>query len=204
MDIFSLIKEFNDFVECNPLTSGQIALWYALLYTNNKARWQEWFTVASSVLSNRSGLDRTSIVRARNVLKQKGLIDFRANGNQATRYSLLHSATADATAGATADASADATADASADAPINKTKTKTKTKTNIQRARFAKPTVDEVAAYCRERNNSVNPAQFVAFYESKGWMVGKTPMKNWQAAVRTWENNGYSNATPAKEDVNWA
>lgn len=53
--------------------------------------------------------------------------------------------------------------------------------------KFVKPTVDEVAAYCQERKNGIDPESFVAFYESKGWMIGKSPMKDWQAAVRTWE-----------------
>lgn len=53
--------------------------------------------------------------------------------------------------------------------------------------RFAKPTLDEVQAYCQERQNNVDPESFVDFYESKGWKVGNQPMKDWKAAVRTWE-----------------
>ena len=53
--------------------------------------------------------------------------------------------------------------------------------------RFAKPSVEEVQAYCDERDNGVDARSFVDFYESKGWMVGKNPMKDWKAAVRTWE-----------------
>ena len=55
--------------------------------------------------------------------------------------------------------------------------------------RFVIPTVKELEEYCKERNNNVNPNKFFDFYESKGWLVGKTKMKNWKAAVRTWENN---------------
>lgn len=53
--------------------------------------------------------------------------------------------------------------------------------------RFVKPTVEEVAAYCKERNNNVDPQRFWDFYEAKGWKVGNQPMKDWKAAVRTWE-----------------
>lgn len=53
--------------------------------------------------------------------------------------------------------------------------------------RFTPPTVDEVRAYCQERGNCVNPQRFVDYYSSNGWMVGKNKMKDWQAAVRTWE-----------------
>ena len=52
--------------------------------------------------------------------------------------------------------------------------------------RFVKPTVEQVQAYCAENNYPVNAADFVDFYESKGWVVGKSPMKDWKAAVRTW------------------
>ena len=55
--------------------------------------------------------------------------------------------------------------------------------------RFIPPTVDEVAAYCQERGTSLDPDAFVDFYASKGWMVGKNPMKDWKAAVRTWERS---------------
>lgn len=55
--------------------------------------------------------------------------------------------------------------------------------------RFIPPTVDEVAVYCQERGNGLDPETFVDFYASKGWMVGKNPMKDWKAAVRTWERS---------------
>ena len=53
--------------------------------------------------------------------------------------------------------------------------------------RFKKPSVEEIDSYCKDRNNSVDAEQFFDFYESKGWKVGGTPMKDWKAAVRTWE-----------------
>lgn len=54
---------------------------------------------------------------------------------------------------------------------------------------FTPPTVEEVRAYCQERNNHVDPVTFVNFYSSKGWMVGKNKMKDWKACVRTWERS---------------
>lgn len=53
--------------------------------------------------------------------------------------------------------------------------------------RFTPPSVEEVRAYCEERHNGIDPQRFVDFYEAKGWMLGKNKMKNWKAAVRTWE-----------------
>lgn len=55
------------------------------------------------------------------------------------------------------------------------------------RRRFVPPSVEQVAAYCRERGNSIDPDAFVDYYTSKGWTVGRSPMKDWKAAVRTWE-----------------
>ena len=53
--------------------------------------------------------------------------------------------------------------------------------------RFYPPTIDEVKQYCEERKNNIDPMAFIDFYSSKGWMIGKNRMKDWKAAVRTWE-----------------
>ena len=63
----------------------------------------------------------------------------------------------------------------------------TEDKPKPKRAVFVKPTREEVLAYCRERQSTVSSSAFYDFYESKGWMVGKNHMKDWKAAVRTWE-----------------
>jgi hypothetical protein len=55
--------------------------------------------------------------------------------------------------------------------------------------RFKRPTFEEVRAYCLNRHNKVDPQQFIDFYESNGWMRGKTKIKDWKACVRTWEKN---------------
>lgn len=54
---------------------------------------------------------------------------------------------------------------------------------------FTPPTVEEIKSYCTERKNSVDPERFYDFYTSKGWVVGKTKMKDWKASVRTWERS---------------
>lgn len=56
-----------------------------------------------------------------------------------------------------------------------------------KRKPFVPPTVEEVREYCEQRKNKVNPEKFVNSYTAKGWMIGKTKMKDWKAAVRTWE-----------------
>ena len=61
--------------------------------------------------------------------------------------------------------------------------------------RFKKPTIEEIAAYCAERKNNVDPQAFFDFYESKGWRVGNQPMKDWRACVRTWERREKPNGS---------
>ena len=63
--------------------------------------------------------------------------------------------------------------------------------------RFIPPTVDEVREYCFERGNSIDPQRFVDYYTSNGWMVGKNKMKDWKAAVRTWEQKDKPQGRPA-------
>lgn len=67
-----------------------------------------------------------------------------------------------------------------------------------KRKRFTSPTVEEVAAYCGERNNRIDPQTFVDFYASKGWVVGKSKMKDWKAAIRTWEKRD-GNSQPERK-----
>ena len=62
-----------------------------------------------------------------------------------------------------------------------------------KRGVFTPPTLSDVQAYCHERHNSVDAERFLDYYTSNGWKVGKNPMKDWKAAVRSWERNGYSN-----------
>lgn len=62
---------------------------------------------------------------------------------------------------------------------------------NPKRKRFVKPTLSEIEQYCIERKNNVNAEQFFDYYESNGWKVGKNSMKDWKAAVRTWERSEY-------------
>jgi hypothetical protein len=61
--------------------------------------------------------------------------------------------------------------------------------------KFIPPSLDEIKSYCKERNNKVDAERFFDFYSSKGWMVGKNKMKDWKAAVRTWEKDKQITAT---------
>jgi DNA replication protein DnaD len=70
-----------------------------------------------------------------------------------------------------------------------------------ERMLFIVPALQEVSAYCQERNNNVDSQKFFDFYESKGWMVGKNKMKDWKAAVRTWEDKSKSNQVEEPKEL---
>lgn len=63
-------------------------------------------------------------------------------------------------------------------------------------ARFEKPSVETVAEYCKQRGNGINAVAFVSFYEASGWKRGKTPISDWKACVRTWEQRGNPPVAP--------
>lgn len=69
-------------------------------------------------------------------------------------------------------------------------------KENRDNIRFAHPTLDQVRAYCLERQNGIDPQSFVDYYTANGWKVGRNPMKDWQAAVRQWERRRKETPTP--------
>lgn len=86
-----------------------------------------------------------------------------------------------------------------------KDKEKDKDKKGVVRGKnFIPPTLQDVASYCLERNNGVDSTKWHDFYSAKGWMVGSNKMKDWKAAVRTWETkktvNKPINTLPATID----
>lgn len=196
MNYLKQILAFNDLLEVKPLSSGQISLWHALMCVNNKLGWQEWFTVANRTLEIRTGLARNGVLKARNALKQHGLIDFKFNGTRATAYKIkdlsCYSAQDSVQVGAqdSVQDSVQAGVQDSVQASdtLNKRNiNKTKKESGGKAERFTPPTVSEVAAYCKERRNGVSAERFVSFYASKGWMIGKNRMKDWKQAVISWE-----------------
>ena len=62
-----------------------------------------------------------------------------------------------------------------------------------KRKNFVKPTVEEIAAFCKEKKYTVNAHQFFNYYESNGWKIGRNAMKSWQAAVQNWNARDKAN-----------
>lgn len=88
MNYITLINSFWDSATTNPLSTGQVSLYFALLHVCNRSNWTEWFQAPNQVLSVLTGLSRSGILKARNELKQRGLIDFKERGTKSTIYKL--------------------------------------------------------------------------------------------------------------------
>lgn len=68
---------------------------------------------------------------------------------------------------------------------------------------FVPPAIEDVRDYCKQRGKGVDPERWMDHYTSNGWMVGKNKMKDWKAAVRTWEKNDYGGNKPPEEPLEY-
>lgn len=88
MNYIAQINAFWDSATTNPLSTGQVSLYFALLHICNRSNWTEWFAAPNQVLTVLTGLSRSGILKARNELKQRGLIEFQEKATKATRYKI--------------------------------------------------------------------------------------------------------------------
>lgn len=210
MNYIHQLNAFNDLLEVKSLSTGQIALWHALMAINNKCTWIEWFTVSNKVLEIKTGgLSRQGIYNARNALKQAGLIDFMSNGTKATSYKIINlydSTMLDSLQDALQTGLQGTLQDTLQDSlqgTLQTTCTLNKqNKTKQKRVENSiPPTLEEVKSYCAERNNGISAEQFINFYSAKGWFIGKNKMKDWKAAVRTWEQRDNKTEEPSRRKL---
>lgn len=90
MNYIKEINAFNDYLLINKLSTGEIALWYALMHINNKTGWLKEFTVSNLVIQQLTSLSRAGLDNARNKLKQRGLIDYKpGRSNRAGKYKMF-------------------------------------------------------------------------------------------------------------------
>ena len=89
MNYIAEINAFNDLQQIDPLPTGQIVLWYALMAINNKCAWAEWFTAANQTLESVTGLSKGGVAKARIALKERGLINFEIRTNRAAVYHMI-------------------------------------------------------------------------------------------------------------------
>ena len=206
MKYLNELNSFHEWLQYNPDVSYSARLlWYALMHYNNKCGWKQEFNVATSSLELDTGLSKQSIIRARNVLKQYGRIDFKTrSGRQSTIYEIIpfeyHTGTQSNTQGDTQSNTQGDTIHRLDKTRLLSTNTSVlvagesppaKEKKKAPRKVFVKPTPIEIQAYVDEHQLNVDVERFFDYYEGNGWKVGKNPMKDWKATARNWSRNNF-------------
>ena len=193
MTYIDYLNEFNRWLESNVLPGNAQLMFFKFLDVFNRAGWPEYVQVDNfrlTMMIDASAI--TTAIRARDKLVETGFLIYQKGKKGAPNKYSLKCSVKNETISATISATENATISATENATHIKTKTKTKNTPLLSpqggtRKRFLPPTVDEVREYCQSRNNGIDPEAFVAFYASKGWRVGQSPMKDWKQAVITWE-----------------
>ena len=197
MNYIAELNAFHDYLLLNQLSTSEIALWHALVHINNKTMWKTEFAASNLMLQQLTGLSISGIASARNKLKQRGVLEYiPGKARQAGKYHLFYfSKTEYEQAWAQNECRNERGIRAGVDSTliyINENRNK---KEKIQKKKsFIPPTPEQVEAYCLERKNKVDAQRFVDYYTANGWQVGKNKMKDWKAAVRTWERNAYDSS----------
>lgn len=189
MNYITEIRAFYDLAMTNRFSTGQIALWHALMHICNKSGWSKWFSAPNITLEILTGLSARSILSARNALKQAGLIDFRTNGTKATSYTLFSIGTSIV---ASIDTSIDTSRDTSIDASTLNKRNKTKqNKKEIDKEKktaygeFGKAMLTEkehTTLVSRMGENTA--AQYIDRLD--GWLAEGNCKKNHYATILNW------------------
>jgi len=142
------INMFYDWLETNHLPKSAIALWHALMHVNNKANWVDTFAVAISTLEFKTGFRRSELFEARNILAQKGRIEWsQRGGNLSANYSIIPFCVHNT------DANQDAIPDANQDAIPDTNPTQTGTINKLNYTRLNKTKQEEKEKIKKEKNN---------------------------------------------------
>ena len=186
MTYIDYLNQFDRWLEqADRVADKSVVLYYAFLSMFNRRGWPTWAGVDTQRLMMMARATNKNIAfRARDQLVNAGLIEKKSGSRkQSCEYRLCE-------LGYKFDTE-NITERVTENVPPNKTKTKNNTPLlspqGETRKRFSPPTVDEVREYCQSRSNGIDPEAFIAFYASKGWKVGRSPMKDWKQAVITWE-----------------
>lgn len=205
MNYLAEIKAFYDLVQVKQLSTGQIALWHALMAINNKCAWIEWFTVPNIMLELNTGMSRSGVLKARNSLKQYGLIDFKANGTKATNYKMVtiakskqesnQESTQESEQASKQDSTQVSKQDSNTLNKLNETKQKRK---NIKKE-FTPPTLEEIEKYILEKKLQVDSKKFYNYFTEGKWVDSNgNKVKNWKQKLITWSS--YSKDTKQVEN----
>ena len=196
-DDFILVRRFMS-TELGIQSKNEMLL-YALIYSYSDGG--SAFYGSTEYLAKRLGSSKSRVIKVLNEMVAKGLIIKKTSGRfnfYVTNYNYVCN-----TEEPTVSVQHPTRCQSDTESSVVPTPNNINNNINdtISVKRFVLPNVEEIEHYCKERNNSVDAQQFFDYYESKGWKVGKSPMKDWKASVRTWEKNdyGYHNKTVCEE-----
>ena len=211
------IKEMNAFynrLETNPLSASAINLWYALMHINNRAGWQEEFTVAVSVLGVKTSLSESALKRARMELQEKGYIRYRSQGgNRAAVYEMISLVIFDgngAIGGSTNDNASDSVdrnvsdkPDGNASALYKQDKTKQNKRTTTGAHEFFLENFSEMSTYIAgEITRWVNETSetFVLVAMKRALVRGKANWGYVMGILKGWMEKGIASVDDAMEE----
>ena len=209
MPIVNIVREYGRFIEYaadEGLTANEMVLWYALMHIfNARADGQDWpgdfIRISNDRLLTFCPMGLDSLIRARNRLKQKGLIDFIPGDRRKSNpsYKMFYFSSSFCSISATNNTGnmqgnmQGNLQGNSANQYINyndiEKETPLKGRKESAQKRFTPPTAEEVAEYWRGKGFQAggdDAADFVDFYAGKDWMIGKNKMKDWRAAANRW------------------
>lgn len=148
-----------------------------LVHSCNKLGWKNPFNHKTEVICSVLGINRNVLAVRRNRLKQMGLIDYKEG---ITKFR---------------PAEYEIKCIMKDTQPVAQPIAETSKTAKRKEVAFTPPSVEEIVKYCTERDKGVDAQRFFDFYTAKDWMIGRNKMKDWRAAVRTWENTGLYNIT---------
>ena len=220
MDILDLLASDN-YIPYNRTLAKELGIEPAILFGalcgyQRHYKMQEFFREQEKIIDD-TCLTEYAIRQATKILQDKGLIIVKKKGLPAKNYYQINTtrlveylSTSGCENDTTGDCENNTTRNNENITTNNKIKNKTNNKINnniketTKEKKFTKPTLEEVQAYCKERNNNVDAERFIDFYTSKGWKVGNQPMKDWKACVRTWEKPNKHQAAPVEKKSGFA
>lgn len=174
---------------------GNELLAYALIYGFSQDG-ETWFTGSSKYIAEWLNIDRRNVLAVLQKLVNKGLLiknEKIINGVKLCNYKAVIGSDETSQGMMNHHRGYDETSQGGSDETSHHNTSIDNIEDNIYiRKQFKKPSLEEVNLYCKERNNNVDCERFINYYESNGWKVGKSPMKDWKAAVRNWERSSYS------------
>lgn len=171
-----------------------IALYFYLLKTCNSIGWKNPFGLSNLMTVAQFGWGKQALDTAKQRLQRADLIDFKCAFGRGRVYQYIIKGIDSDTFSDTFSLPFSPTfsnpkAETSLDIDIDKEKNKKKNSSKKENVRFVIPTVELIDEYCIKRANGIDAEQFFDYYQSKDWMIGHSPMRDWRAAVRTWERN---------------